>query len=159
MLSILLTGNYKVEMYDKVRNAYVPTLTGLGMHVEVRDPEDKVLMSRVRWRSSVNRCWLQWWQFTGSKWNQLNVAKGSHCVPNLYGSFFIFIPSLQWSWNPVYWFYVVCPSVHPSVDKIVSALYLPQYVPDPFHIWQICGICNFDFVLLWHGIWYESYYG
>ena len=22
--------------------------------------------------------------------------------------------------------------------------------------WQIFGICNFDFVLLWHGIWYES---
>ena len=27
----------------------------------------------------------------------------------------------------LYWFHVVCPSVCPSVDKIVSALYLPQY--------------------------------
>ena len=26
----------------------------------------------------------------------------------------------------------VCPSVCPSVDKIVSALHLPQYYPDPF---------------------------
>ena len=28
----------------------------------------------------------------------------------------------------------VCLSVRPSVDKIVSALYLPQYWLDPFHI-------------------------
>ena len=77
------------------------------------------------------------------------------------------------------------PSVHPyvhlSVDKIVSALYLPKYLPDPFYIctsyqatsegvsygmviaklknlnfWNFFKICNFDFVLLWHGIWYES---
>ena len=35
-------------MYDKTRNEYIPTITGLGMHAEVRDPSDKVLMSRVR---------------------------------------------------------------------------------------------------------------
>ena len=35
-------------MFDKVRNEYVPTVTGLGMHVEVRDPEIKIVMSRVR---------------------------------------------------------------------------------------------------------------
>ena len=35
-------------MFDKVRNEYVPTITGLGMHVEVRDPEIKIVMSRVR---------------------------------------------------------------------------------------------------------------
>ena len=34
----------------------------------------------------------------------------------------------------VYWFHVVRPSVRPSVDKTVSALYLPQYWSDPFHI-------------------------
>ena len=28
----------------------------------------------------------------------------------------------------------LCPSVLPSVNQIVSALYLPQYWPDPFHI-------------------------
>ena len=28
----------------------------------------------------------------------------------------------------------VCPSLRLSVNKIVSALYLPQYLPDPFHI-------------------------
>ena len=37
-------------MFDKVRNEYVPTIGGLGMHVEVRDPEIKVVMSRVRWK-------------------------------------------------------------------------------------------------------------
>ena len=36
-------------MFDKVQNIYVPTMTGLGMHVEVRDPEDKMLLSRVRY--------------------------------------------------------------------------------------------------------------
>ena len=85
----------------------------------------------------------------------------------------------------VYWLHVICPSVRPSVrpsvDKMVSALYLPQYYPDPFHIctfnqatsegvlrvkviakfqysnfWQVFEICNFDFVFLWYGIWYES---
>ena len=45
---VLLSGNYKVEMFDKVANKYVPTVAGLGMHVEVRDPDEKVVMSRVR---------------------------------------------------------------------------------------------------------------
>lgn len=34
-------------MFDKGQNKYVPTVAGLGMHVEVRDPEDKTIMSRV----------------------------------------------------------------------------------------------------------------
>ena len=63
----------------------------------------------------------------------------------------------------------------------MSALYHPQYYLVPFHIckyyqatsegvshvkvivkiknlnfYQIFQICNFDFVLLWHGIWYGS---
>ena len=41
-------GNYKVEVFDKVQNKYVPTVSGLGMHVEVRDPDDNTVMSRVR---------------------------------------------------------------------------------------------------------------
>lgn len=43
----MVVGNYKVEMYDKTRNEYIPTITGLGMHAEVRDPSDRVLMSRM----------------------------------------------------------------------------------------------------------------
>ena len=48
-----LPGNYKVEMFDKVQNQYVPTMSGLGMHVEVKDPEDKAIMSRVRKESAM----------------------------------------------------------------------------------------------------------
>ena len=40
-------------MYDKNRNEYVPTIAGLGMHVEVRDPEIKVVMSRGKMETSV----------------------------------------------------------------------------------------------------------
>jgi len=40
-------GKYKVEVFDKEKRAYMPTGGGLGMHVEVRDPDDKTLMSRV----------------------------------------------------------------------------------------------------------------
>ena len=72
-------------------------------------------------------------------------------------------------------------SVYPSVDRIVSALYLQQYSSDPFHIctsyqatsegvshvmpvsklknlkfWRIFKICNFDFVIFWLGIQYDS---
>ena len=82
----------------------------------------------------------------------------------IYSVFFkkheIFItPSVQLSWRGVYWFHLVCqsvclsvrpsvclsvhPSVRPSVclsvcpsvDRIMFALYLLQYSPDPFHIY------------------------
>ena len=33
----------------------------------------------------------------------------------------------------VYWFHLVRPSIRPWVDRIVSTLYLQQYLPDPFH--------------------------
>ena len=81
----------------------------------------------------------------------------------------------------LYWFHLVRPSVCPSVDRILSALYLQQYLPDPFHMctsyqatsegvslvkfvskfknlkfWQILKICNFDFVFFWLGIQCES---
>ena len=101
----------------------------------------------------------------------------------------IIIPSAQKSCWGVYWFYSVrlsiCqyvrPSVHPSFQHSVSALYCLQFWLDPFHIltsyqatsegvshvkflakfqnldfWQFIWICNFDFVLFWLGIWCES---
>lgn len=37
-----------MEIFDRNINDFVPTVYGLGMHVEVRDPDDKVLLSRVR---------------------------------------------------------------------------------------------------------------
>lgn len=44
---ISISGNYKVEMFDEQKNAFVPTLVGLGMLVQVKDPDDKELLSRV----------------------------------------------------------------------------------------------------------------
>ena len=43
-------------------------------------------------------------------------------------------PPLQRSWKGVYCFHLVRLSVCLSVCGIVSALYLPQYSPDPFDI-------------------------
>ncbi|KAK7571819.1 hypothetical protein V9T40_014291 [Parthenolecanium corni] len=39
--------NYKVELYDPRTNGFMPSQPGIGMHVEVKDPDEKVIMSRV----------------------------------------------------------------------------------------------------------------
>ena len=36
--------------------------------------------------------------------------------------------------NDVYWFHLVRLSISPSVDRILSTLYLQQYLSDSFHI-------------------------
>ena len=41
-------------MYDRLQNRYVPTLAGFGMHVQVHDPDDKVVLARVRFASTPN---------------------------------------------------------------------------------------------------------
>jgi len=41
-------GKYKVQIFDKDSNQYQPTPAGIGMHVEVKDPEQKVVLSKVR---------------------------------------------------------------------------------------------------------------
>ena len=79
------------------------------------------------------------------------------------------INTLQWSWNGgilVSHRPSVCPSLRLSVApsvcgqncvRTVSSTILTK--PDPFHIYTFThfGIfCNFDFVLFWLGIWYES---
>lgn len=43
----LVVGKYKVELFDKDSNDYMPTSNGIGMHVEVKDPEQKVVMSKT----------------------------------------------------------------------------------------------------------------
>lgn len=40
--SCFLPGNYRTQLYDKQREEYQPATPGLGMFVEVKDPEDKV---------------------------------------------------------------------------------------------------------------------
>ncbi|XP_043463481.1 transmembrane emp24 domain-containing protein eca [Leptopilina heterotoma] len=39
--------NYKVELYDPRSQGFMPSSPGIGMHVEVRDPDDKTILSRV----------------------------------------------------------------------------------------------------------------
>ncbi|OAD52075.1 Transmembrane emp24 domain-containing protein eca [Eufriesea mexicana] len=39
--------NYKVELYDPRTGGFAQTRPGMGMHVEVRDPDDKMILSRV----------------------------------------------------------------------------------------------------------------
>ena len=44
----IFTGNYKVQLYDPRTGGFMPSSPGIGMHVEVKDPDDKVVLSRVR---------------------------------------------------------------------------------------------------------------
>lgn len=39
--------NYKVELYDPKSGGFMPSSPGIGMHVDVRDPEEKIVLSRV----------------------------------------------------------------------------------------------------------------
>lgn len=43
----LFLVNYKVELYDPRTNGFMPSQPGIGMHVEVKDPEEKIILSRV----------------------------------------------------------------------------------------------------------------
>lgn len=47
LIRFCFSGHYKVEILDKNINDYVPTVYGLGMHVETHDPDDKIVLSRV----------------------------------------------------------------------------------------------------------------
>jgi len=40
-------GIYRVELHDPKTNGYMPSNPGIGMHVEVRDPDDKTVLSKV----------------------------------------------------------------------------------------------------------------
>uniref|UniRef100_A0A673SVE8 Transmembrane p24 trafficking protein 4 n=1 Tax=Suricata suricatta TaxID=37032 RepID=A0A673SVE8_SURSU len=42
----LTKGNYRTQMWDKQKEVFLPSTPGLGMHVEVKDPEGKVVLSR-----------------------------------------------------------------------------------------------------------------
>ncbi len=43
----LVIGKYKVELFDERTNSYLPTTPGIGMHVEVNDPDDKIVLSKL----------------------------------------------------------------------------------------------------------------
>ncbi|XP_068030704.1 transmembrane emp24 domain-containing protein 4 isoform X1 [Anomalospiza imberbis] len=42
----MVIGNYRTQLWDKQSEAFLPSTPGLGMHVEVKDPEGKVVLSR-----------------------------------------------------------------------------------------------------------------
>lgn len=42
-----ISVNYKVELFDPRSGGYMPSSPGIGMHVEVKDPDDKLVLSRV----------------------------------------------------------------------------------------------------------------
>lgn len=48
-LCVCFVGNYRTQLYDKQREEYMPATPGLGMFVEVKDPDDKVLLS-LHWK-------------------------------------------------------------------------------------------------------------
>lgn len=43
----MVIGKYKVEVLEPVGQQYVQAPPGMGMHVEVRDPDDKPVLSRI----------------------------------------------------------------------------------------------------------------
>jgi p24 family protein alpha len=43
----LVIGKYKVELFDATSNTYLPSTPGIGMHVEVKDPEEKIVLSKL----------------------------------------------------------------------------------------------------------------
>jgi len=43
---IHLLGKYRTQLYDDQSNDYLPASPGIGMHVEVLDPENKVILSK-----------------------------------------------------------------------------------------------------------------
>ena len=43
----LKLGNYKLQLYDPRTNGFAPSSPEIGMHVEIRDPEDKIILSKV----------------------------------------------------------------------------------------------------------------
>lgn len=62
------TGNYRTQLYDKQKEEYLPATQGLGMFVEVKDPDEKVcLMKDLRiikaqfvWFLSCSFAYLFW---------------------------------------------------------------------------------------------------
>ena len=41
-------GNYKVQLYDPRTNGFAASSPEIGMHVEIRDPDDKIILSKVK---------------------------------------------------------------------------------------------------------------
>lgn len=46
LVNLLTSGNYKVQLYDPQTRGYAD-YPGIGMYVEVKDPDDKVILSKL----------------------------------------------------------------------------------------------------------------
>merc|ERR1711893_220156 len=46
-MGTMVTGNYKVQLYDPRTNGFAASSPEIGMHVEIRDPDDKIILSKV----------------------------------------------------------------------------------------------------------------
>ncbi|NWH42284.1 TMED4 protein, partial [Chloropsis hardwickii] len=42
-------GNYRTQLWDKQSESFLPSTPGLGMHVEVKDPDGKVRGVGIPW--------------------------------------------------------------------------------------------------------------
>lgn len=42
----LIVGKYKIQLRDESSNQWLPSSPGIGMHVEIKDPQRKVMLSR-----------------------------------------------------------------------------------------------------------------
>jgi hypothetical protein len=42
----MVVAKYKCQIFDPSTGGFMPSSPGIGMHVEVRDPEDKIMMSK-----------------------------------------------------------------------------------------------------------------
>lgn len=42
----MVVAKYKCQIYDPQTGGFMPSSPGIGMHVEIRDPEDKIMMSK-----------------------------------------------------------------------------------------------------------------
>ncbi|KAH9415115.1 transmembrane p24 trafficking protein eclair [Dermatophagoides pteronyssinus] len=43
----LVVGNYKCQLFDPNTGGFMPSSPGIGMHVEVRGPEDNIILSKA----------------------------------------------------------------------------------------------------------------
>jgi tRNA(Phe) wybutosine-synthesizing methylase Tyw3 len=43
----MIVGKYKTQLYDSINNRWLPSSPGIGMHVEVKNPQNKVILSRL----------------------------------------------------------------------------------------------------------------
>ena len=48
----------QVQLYDPRTNGFAPSSPEIGMHVEIRDPEDKIILSKVRVVCTVSRVYV-----------------------------------------------------------------------------------------------------